>query len=66
MLYSGIAFFGLAMVTLVLGFVGWTPGAAGLVNVALLMSMLFFLVAGAAALGQRYLPFLHRRQEGRR
>jgi uncharacterized membrane protein YtjA (UPF0391 family) len=46
MLYSGIVFFGFAMMALALGLVGWAPGAAGVVNVALLMSMVSFLAAG--------------------
>lgn len=53
MIYSGIVFSGFALVALALGFVGLAPGAAGVVNVALLMSMGFFLAA--AILGQRHL-----------
>ena len=65
MLYSGIVFFGFAMVALALGFVGLAPGAAGVVNVAFLMSMVFFLAAGAETLGHHHMPFFHRRQTRR-
>ena len=64
MTYSGIVFFGFALVSLALGFAGWAPGAAGVVNVALLMSMVFFLAA--ATLGHRYHSYFHRRQTRRR
>jgi hypothetical protein len=65
-LYSGIVSFGFAMAALALGFVGWIPGAAGLVNVALLLSVVFFLAAGFRTLGHRHLPFFHRRRANRR
>ena len=65
MIYSGIAFFGFAMAALIIGLAGWAPGAAGVVNLALLMSMVFFLAAGTAALGHGNPPFFHRRQTRR-
>jgi hypothetical protein len=53
MFYSGLALFGFAVVVLALGFVGLTPGAGGLVNVVLLLS-LTLLAVGAVTLGHHY------------
>jgi uncharacterized membrane protein YtjA (UPF0391 family) len=53
MLYSGLAFLVLSVVMLALGFVGVTPGAGGLANVALLVAFVF-LGASAVSLGHHY------------
>lgn len=63
MIYAGIVFLGLALLALALGLAGSAPGAAGVVNVALMMSMGFFLAV--ATFGQRYVPFIRRRQTRR-
>ena len=63
MIYCGIVSLGFALVALALGFVGWAPGAAGVVNLALFISVVFF--SAAATLGHRYPPFFHRRQTRR-
>lgn len=63
MIYSGILFLGLALLVLVLGFVGSAPGAAAIVNIALTIAMASFLVA--TNLPYRYLPFRRRRQARR-
>ena len=63
MIYSGVVFSGFALEALALGFVGWAPGVAGVVNVALFISMASFLAA--AILGHRHLPSFHRRQTRR-
>jgi hypothetical protein len=61
MFYSGLALFGFAVVVLALGFVGLTPGAGGLVNVAFFAS-LFLLAIGAVTLGHHHYRLrLHRR-----
>lgn len=61
MFYSGLALLGFAVVVLALGLVGLTPGAGGLVNVALLTSALL-LAAGALTLGHHHYLRIHRRQ----
>ena len=53
MFYSGLALFGFAVVVLALGFVGLTPGAGGLVNVVLLISLVMSTI-GAVTLGHHH------------